>query len=97
MEEVLLRFPHLAENIFKLLTNKILVKCRNISKSWNDFIIDQKFIWMRLIKIHSKEWHLPPLHFEVEQRHTNDGQKYFINHDTKSTQWEDPRIGKSEI
>ena len=97
MEEVLLRFPHLAEKIFKLLTNKSFVKCQSICKSWTNFIIDQKFFWMRLIQIHVKKGNLPPLHPSYEEAHTQDGEKYFKNHSTRSTQWEDPRIGKSNF
>ena len=36
MEDVIMRFPHLAEKIFGSLENKSLTTCREVSKSWND-------------------------------------------------------------
>ena len=32
-----------------------------------------------------------------EETHTQEGQKYYMNHITKSTQWEDPRITVSQL
>ena len=48
MEEVLLRFPHLGEQIFKKLFNKNLVKCLIASKTWYHFIIKEKFYKLRV-------------------------------------------------
>ena len=50
MEEVLLRFAQLGEDIFDSLDNKNLVKCRKITRTWNSFIEDQKFAWVRIIE-----------------------------------------------
>ena len=50
MEEVILRFPHLGEDIFNWMNNENLQRSRNISRSWNDFISNQKFFWIRIIK-----------------------------------------------
>ena len=50
MEEVLLRFVRLGEDIFDSLDNKNLVKCRKITRTWNSFIEDQKFAWVRIIE-----------------------------------------------
>ena len=47
MEELLLRIPRLGENIFSLLGNKSLADCKTVSKSWNNFISDQKFPYIR--------------------------------------------------
>ena len=55
MEEVLLRFSHLGENIFDLLDNKSLFKCRKICRTWSSFIADQKFPWIRVIHHPSAE------------------------------------------
>ena len=48
MEEVLLRFPHLGEKTFKILSNKNLIKCEIVSKAWYQFIINQKFYKQRV-------------------------------------------------
>ena len=50
MEEVFLRFPHIGEQVFKQLNNENLTKCREISKSWEEFIDNQKLPWIRLMK-----------------------------------------------
>jgi hypothetical protein len=50
MEEVLLRFPHIGDQVFKKLDNEDLTKCRKISPSWNEFIDNQKLPWIRLMK-----------------------------------------------
>ena len=55
MEEVLLRFSHLGERIFDSLDDKSLTKCQNISRTWNHFILDQKFTWVRIVKKYVKE------------------------------------------
>ena len=48
MEEVLWRFPHIGEQIFKNLSNKNLVKCKLVNKSWYHFINNQKFYQQRI-------------------------------------------------
>ena len=47
MDEVLLRFPHLGEKTFKKLSNKNLVKCMTVSKTWYHFIQNEKFYKLR--------------------------------------------------
>ena len=55
MEEVLLRFNHLGVNIFKSLDDESIAKCKKICKTWNGFIEDQEFLWIRIIqKINEK-------------------------------------------
>ena len=49
MEVMLLRFPHLAEQICKELGNQDLMKCKELSRSWKKFIEDEKFYWTRII------------------------------------------------
>ena len=56
MEEVLLRFSHLGERIFDLMDNKNLVNCRKVSQTWNSFIEDLKFPWIRIIKKHDENY-----------------------------------------
>ena len=50
MEEVLLRFAHLGEDIFYSLDDKSLANCRKICKTWKSFIENQKVLWIRIIK-----------------------------------------------
>ena len=58
IEEILWRFPHIGEKIFKNLSNKNLVKCKIVSKSWNHFIINQKFYQQRVRyeELQKKHW-----------------------------------------
>ena len=50
MEEILMRFPHIGEQIFEELGNKSLAICRQADRSWKTFIDDQKFPWIRKIR-----------------------------------------------
>ena len=50
MEEVLMRFSHLGQDIFDSLNNENLIKCRKINKSWKIFIDNEKFSSKRIIK-----------------------------------------------
>ena len=43
MEEVIARFPHLAEYIFDSLSNKTLADCRKVNKAWKGFIDSERF------------------------------------------------------
>ena len=47
MEEVLRRFPHLSKQTFNLLSNKSLVKCLIVSKTWYHFITHENFYKLR--------------------------------------------------
>ena len=49
IDTMLSRFPAVAEDIFKELNNKSLTKCRKVSVQWQNFIDNQKFIWLRRI------------------------------------------------
>ena len=57
MEEVLLRFPQIGENIFEFLDEKSLENGRKVCKSWKNFIEspNQKFRWIKIIKKHEEE------------------------------------------
>ena len=50
MEEVLLRFSHLGQNIFESLTNDDLAKSREICQMWKLFIDSEKFFVTRKIQ-----------------------------------------------
>ena len=57
MEEVLLRFPYVGEEIFDLLDEKSLEKCKKVCKTWKFFIEDQnrKFTWIQNTKAHEEK------------------------------------------
>ena len=47
IDTMLSKFPAIAEDIFKELDSKNMVKCRKVSVPWQNFIDNQKFIWIR--------------------------------------------------
>ena len=49
-EEFLSRFPGLGEDIFKELNDKSLVNCKRVCRTWDSFLVDQKFILVRKIR-----------------------------------------------
>ena len=54
MEEVLLRFPHLKENIFNALDNHAFAICKEVSKVWDNYLNDQKFVQERRVRMIKK-------------------------------------------
>ena len=51
---VLSRFPCIAQDIFKELDNKSLIKCRKLSVPVQNFIDNEKFIWIRQMQKYSE-------------------------------------------
>ena len=51
MKDLILRFPHLAEQIFQQLDNKSLAKCREIERLWQKFIDERNYPWLRIVNI----------------------------------------------
>ena len=49
MEQLALRFPHLASNVFKQLDNQSLVNCKETSQILKNFYGNEKFFWLRII------------------------------------------------
>ena len=49
-KEFLSRFPGLGEDIFKELNDKSLVNCKRVCRTWDSFLVDQKFILVRKIR-----------------------------------------------
>ena len=49
MKNVLLRFPHLGQQIFQILDNQDLNECLKVSRYCKTFIEDQKFFWIKRI------------------------------------------------
>ena len=50
IEQMVLRFPKLAKDIFKDLDDKSLKNCLKVSREWSKFIPNQKFSWERCIE-----------------------------------------------
>ena len=50
MEEIFLRFPHLSEKIFDNLNNGSLSKSREINKSWNLYLSNEKWYEIRILE-----------------------------------------------
>ena len=49
LDEMMLRFPHIVQDIFKEVDNKSLANCRNVSRVYCDFI-DEKFYLAKKIQ-----------------------------------------------
>mgnify|MGYP002046170579 CR=1 FL=1 len=50
MEQVLARFPHLGDKIFQNLNSHTLIRCKEVNKSWENFIKVEKSCYLRIIK-----------------------------------------------
>ena len=55
MEEMLLRFSHLGEDILDSLDNQSLANCQKVCRTWKRLIEDKKFPWIRIIKKHDEK------------------------------------------
>ena len=51
IEELMLRFPHLPEQIFQKLDNSSLFKCREVVRSWKNLIDGKNYTWLRVVNI----------------------------------------------
>ena len=51
MEEILLRFPHIGNHIFKELNHRAFFKSMEVSKSWNYFIKSER-VMQKAYKAH---------------------------------------------
>ena len=58
MDELSLRFPHLAEGIFNSLDNQSLSNCRIVNNSWKNYLDQQKFFQIRKIKENITRFHV---------------------------------------
>ena len=50
INNVIVRFPGIAERIFNQLENSSIANCRKVDESWRNFIDDQKLPWIRMIQ-----------------------------------------------
>ena len=51
MDEVIQRFPLIADKLFKEIDNEESAKCKEVSKLWCNFINNQKDFWLRIIRL----------------------------------------------
>ena len=51
MEQIILKFPHLAHQIFQTLNNQGLSKCREGGRLWRTFIDKRNYPWIRIVNI----------------------------------------------
>ena len=51
MRDLILRFPHLAEQIFEQLDNEDLAKSREVERLWQKFIDERNYPWLRIVNI----------------------------------------------
>ena len=50
IKNVVLKFPHLMEQILQKLDDKSLVKSREVARMWKKFIDQGKYPWVRIVK-----------------------------------------------
>ena len=50
MESIFSKIPDLGEKIFKELDNQSLVQCKEVQRSWYNFINEEKALWFRIIQ-----------------------------------------------
>ena len=43
------RCPHIGKQVFEELDNKNLTKCREVCKSWQEFIDNENIAWNRIL------------------------------------------------
>ena len=118
MEQVLTRFPHLGDKIFQNLNCYTLIRCKEVSRTCENFMKVKRSCYLRIIQWYTNYSETlmekivkkfggsiivvsilreifgsnRPLPIGWDEAHTPEGQKYYMNHISKSTQWEDPRI-----
>ena len=51
MNELMIRFPHLMEQILRKLDHESLVKSKGVARIWKEFINNTKYSWVRIVKI----------------------------------------------
>ena len=62
MEIIALRFPHITDQIFELINNKSITKCREVEKTWLRFIDEDDLPWKRILRKYPVEMGQTPLH-----------------------------------
>ena len=57
MEELIVRFPHLSEAIYDFIDNQSLSNCVKVDRYWQNYLRNQKFFEIRIIKATVKQFH----------------------------------------
>ena len=70
MKDLILRFPHLMEQILQKLDNKSLVKSREVAKIWQEFVDETKYPWVRIVKIPTIPKDLPWIYLHLAAKHS---------------------------
>ena len=70
MKDLILRFPHLMEQILQKLDNKSLVKSREVAKIWQEFVDETKYPWVRIVKIPTILKDLPCIYLHLAAKHS---------------------------
>ena len=50
MESIFAKIPDLGDKIIRELDNKSLVRCKEVQRSWYNFINEEKTLWLRMIQ-----------------------------------------------
>ena len=61
MEDMLWKFPHVGQQIFKKLSNKALAKNKKVARTWKHFITNEKFYKQKV-------------HYETRQKENPSGE-----------------------
>ena len=51
INEIMLRFPHMMEQLLQKLDNEGLAKSREVTKTWQKFIDRKMYPWLRIVNI----------------------------------------------
>ena len=51
MNELIVRFPHLMRQLFHKMDNKGLAKIREVARTWQKFIDEGSYSWLRIVNI----------------------------------------------
>ena len=54
MEDLMLRFPYIAKQIFEQLDAESLKNCREVAKSLQEYIDHNNLVWVRIVNIPRK-------------------------------------------
>ena len=77
MEEVLLRFFHLGQQIFSQIDDQSFVNCRIVGRSWKSNIDAEEFAWTKITKKFPCESGKIPLHIAAMTGQTKKFVKLF--------------------
>ena len=70
MSNLMIRFPHLMEQILRKLDNETLVKSIGVARIWKEFIGDTKYPWVRIVKIPTILKDLPHIYLHLAAKHS---------------------------